>query len=147
MHAVITVQGWRKQILSGGNACEARDETLHSWQWHHHYFSNSWFNPGLESLQRSLVGWCWRYIAFMNNTVQLEVFVRRKFHHCFAICMLSLAKILSTNFFFSCIKGCIADMVTFTALTKILSLEKYYNTKIYCWARQNFIPWKCLAID
>ena len=31
---------------------------------------------------------------------------------------------------FSCITYCRADMVTFTALVKILSLKNYYNTKI-----------------
>ena len=58
MHADHNVQGWTKQILGGGNTCETRHEILYSWQWHHHYFSSLWFNPGLYSLQRSLVGWC-----------------------------------------------------------------------------------------
>ena len=58
--------------------------------------------------------------------------------------LISLPKILSTNFF-SCVKDFIADMVTSTALAKLLSLEKYYNTKIagLC---EIFIPRKFSAI-
>ena len=39
--------------------------------------------------------------------------------------------------FFLCVKDCIADMATFIALVKILSLKNYYNTKV-AWLGENF---------
>ena len=48
------------------------------------------------------------------------------------------------NFFPSCVKDCIADMATFTALAKILSLDNYYNTKI-AELVENFYPTNILG--
>ena len=64
---------------------------------------------------------CWltNHACDTKYTVQLEIFVRRKFS---PISPLSLANILSANFF-SCVKDCIVDMETFTVLEKILSLK------------------------
>ena len=39
-------------------------------------------------------------------------------------------KVLSVNLFFSCINGCIEDMVTFTVLEKINSMKCLCNTKV-----------------
>ena len=51
-------------------------------------------------------------------------------------------------YLFSCVKDCIVDMATVTALTKILSLENYYNTKIHvAGLGENFIPRYVLAIQ
>ena len=60
-----------------------------------------------------------------------------------------MMKIIHTLYswnFFSCVKDCVMDMVTFIALVKILSLENYYNTKI---ARlgENFNPRQFLVIQ
>ena len=50
-----------------------------------------------------------------------------------SIFAISLASLIGKKFickFFSCVNDCIADMATFTALAKILSLKSYCNTKI-----------------
>ena len=39
-------------------------------------------------------------------------------------------KFYPLTFFLSCVKDCIVDMATFTALAKISSLKNYYNAKI-----------------
>ena len=80
------------------------------------------------------------YIECSYNTIQPrkssqgEIF--RQFHY-----LLTLVKILSTNFF-SCVKDCIAGMVTFTALAKF---KNYYNTKI-AGLGESFIPRKFSAM-
>ena len=61
--------------------------------------------------------YCFKYMyCTARNFHQEKKFCQ--FHH-----LSSLVKSLSTNFY-------IVDMMTFTALAKILSLENYYNTKI-----------------
>ena len=47
--------------------------------------------------------------------------------------------------FFSCVKDCIADMATFTALAKSLSLENYYNTKIAVLGENLIYPTKIFS--
>ena len=78
----------------------------------------------------------------MHNTVQLEIFARRKF------LQISPPAFIGKNFIhevFLCVKDRIADMTTFTALVKILSLENCYNTKV-AWLGENFYPAKIFGI-
>ena len=70
---------------------------------------------------------CSRHKQTLYSTTVQQIFTRRKF------------------LIFSCVKDCITDMSTFTALAKFLSLENYYNTKI-AWLGKNFIPQKVLVI-
>ena len=79
----------------------------------------------------------------LSCEVQPEIFARRKFSP------ISPPPLIGEKFIcnvFSCVKDCIADMVTFTAIGEILFLKDYQNTKI-AGLGKNFIPRKFSAIQ
>ena len=67
---------------------------------------------------------CWltNHACDTKYTVQLEIFVRRKFSPISSLITL-IGKNFIYEFFFSCVKDCIVDMETFTVLVKILPLK------------------------
>ena len=87
------------------------------------------------------IGWTFSITAKIVHTCIARIFTRRKFSPISPPALIGEIIICE---FFSCVKDYIADMATFTALVKILSLENFYNTDSWAW--QKFCPTKFLVI-
>ena len=90
--------------------------------------------PQIKRVNLYVASYCWSYIHCTIILYSWKFCQEKNF-----------AKIATCSHcrkLFFCVKDCIVDMVTSTALAKTLSLENYYNTNIHIcnWLGENFIP-------